>query len=337
MSAALSAPPTGTAPSGSSWQDRELNVTITLGQGTFGQTGMNTVKMTGLRVVATIKKGGAPTLDAANIRIYGVQPQIMNTVSTLGIPLGFVRIGNTVLVEAGNSTNGFFTVYYGHMQECWQDFSDLPETSLQINAFGGYEAAIKPVPPISYPGTADVADIMSGLAQTMGMKFENNGVQVKLSNGYFQGTAMQQAHEVARAANIELYIDTSTNPLTMAIWPKIGNRTGKSIPVISAATGMVGYPKFMSNGMSFRTIYNPNILLGGQIMMKSSLAFGAGATQQPGSTNPVAGTQQGGPNGLWLVATGSDGALVHNLSSQLPGGPWFTDVQCVRVPGPATP
>jgi hypothetical protein len=56
------------------------------------------------------------------------------------------------------------------------------------------------------------------------------------------------------------------------------------------------------------------------------------------STSPIidvdyvapATTQSGGPNGLWYV---SAGGLTHELSSQLPGGPWFSEVQTTRVPG----
>jgi hypothetical protein len=265
----------------------------------------------------------------------------MNQVSTLGIPLSMVRLGNTVTIQAGDPVNGMSIVYYGYMHQCWQDFSEVPETSLQIMAFGGYPAAVQPASPSSYPGNADVASIMSGLATSMGMGFENNGVQARLANGYFPGTALQQAHDIARAANIEMYVDTATAGGTLAIWPKTGTRGG-SIPLISAASGMIGYPKFQSNGMSFTTLFNPSIRLGGQIQMQSSLTFGAASS---GSQSPSTGysaqsqpQQQGGPNGLWYVAAGGDGALAHNLSAQLPDGPWFTTCQCVRVPGtPGTP
>jgi hypothetical protein len=328
---------TSSPPSGSSYVQRQLNFTITLGKGTFGQSGQNTVKLSNLRAKVDVLKGGFPAMDQAQIRIYGVQPAIMNQVSTLGIPLQMIRLGNTVTVEAGDTTNGFAVVYTGYMMRCWQDFSEAPETSLQIEAFGGMAAALYPVPPITFPGSADVATIMSGLANTMGMRFENNGVQVKISSPYFAGTAMEQAHALARAANIEMYPDfsqpagnsSSQTPVaggTLAIWPKLGTRT-KAIPLISAASGLVGYPQFESNGMTFTTLYNPNIFLGGQIQMQSSV--GAAATTAPSDAPVPAGTQTGGPNGLWYVVA----PLAHDLSSQLPGGPWFTSVHCQRIPG----
>lgn len=319
-------------PSGSSYAERAINITITLGQGSFGGSGQNTVKLTGLRSVVSILKGGFPSMDSAQIRVYGVQPSIMNQVSTLGIPLAMIRLGNTVTVEAGDSVNGMSVVYSGYMHECWQDFSEVPETSLQIMGYGGMNQSLTPVPPISFPGAADVATIMSGLATTMGMAFENNGVQVKLSNPYFAGTALEQMHAVARAANIEAYFDTTMPGGTLAIWPKNSTRATKNPPVVSAASGLIGYPLFESNGMSFRTLFNPNIMLAGKIQMQSSIGQ-APTTVNDNSAVP-AGTQSGGPNGLWYVVA----PLSHDLSAQLPGGPWFTEVHCVRVPGtPGTP
>jgi hypothetical protein len=194
-------------------------------------------------------------------------------------------------------------------------------------------AGFVPAAPSSYPGNADVATILSGIATALGWGFENNGVQVKLSNGYFPGTARQQIHDIARAANIELYEDHGGAKVTLAIWPKTGTRGGQ-IPLISAATGLIGYPKFQSNGMSFTTLFNPNIRLGARIQMQSST--GQAAQNAPASAGLPAGTQSGGPNGLWYVAAAGGGALSHDLSSQLPDGPWFTHCSCVRVPGPTS-
>lgn len=309
--------------SGTSWTQKQINITITLGTGTFGSTGQNTVKLSNLRVVATIEKGGFPSQDRASIRVYGVPASIANQVSTLGIPQPMIRLGNTVTLEAGDTVNGMSVVYSGYMLECFQNFEEIPETSLQINAYFGMIGAMKPATPLSIRGTGDVATMMSGLANLLDCKFENNGVQVQLSNPYFPGTALAQAHELARAANINLYLDLAGG--TLAIWPLNGTRGGQ-IPLINPASGMIGYPTFQSNGMSFKTLFNPNIRLGGQIQMQSSVGNAATAANNP---NVPAGTQTGGPSGLWLVQP----PLVHSLSAQLPGGPWFTDVHCVRVPG----
>ncbi len=324
---------TGTGQSAGSYQKRKLDITITLGQGTFGQTGTNTVKLSGLRVVASIDKRGYPSMDRAQARVYGVPPSIMNEVSTLGIPLTMWRAGNAMLIEAGDAANGMSVVYSGYLHQAWQDFDDVPDTFLMLIGWGGQDKAIFPVAPISFKGSADVATLLQGIADRSLWKFENSGVRVQLANPYFSGTALEQVHAIGRAANIEVYIDTNQSPNVLACWPKYATRGGL-VPLINTKSGLVNYPRFQSNGMGFRCIFNPNIRIGGQIQMEST-AGGSPTmvnTAQGGNTTP-SGTQSGGPNGLWAVIS----PLTYSLAAEMPGGDWFTDVSCARVAGPGNP
>lgn len=281
-----------------SYVTRDLSVTVQLGKGTFGGSGFNTVTLSDLRMAATVAKLGMPSFDTAEIRIFGLPPTLMNRVSTLGVPLPMARL-NTVQLYAGDAVNGMPLIYQGTIQNAWQNLDGTPETFLHILAYSGYYDAMAPIPPTSVKGSADVATIMAGLAQRMGRVFENNGVKVTLSNPYFAGTAVQQAQAIARAANIEMYDDG----MTLAIWPKSGTRGG-AVPLISPDAGLVNYPRYTSQGMDFRCLFNPNIRLGGQIKMQSSIT-------------PACGT--------WYV-----NRLSYDLSSRFPGGPWFCDVGTVR-------
>jgi hypothetical protein len=123
--------------------------------------------------------------------------------------------------------------------------------------------------------------------------------------------------------------DTGSNPPTLAIWPKTGTRGGQ-IPLISPSNGgLVGYPTYRDLAMRFRCIFNPNIVVGGQIQMQST---SGGAAP---SSNEAATLQQlliAGANGTWFVQA----PLTYDLASQIPDGPWFCDVVCARVAGAPT-
>ncbi len=288
-----------------SYVTRELSVTVQLGKGTFGASGFNTVTVSDLRMAATVSKMGSPGFDSAEIRIFGMTPDLMNQLTTLRVPLPMAR-ENTVILQAGDAVSGMATIYKGTLQNAWQNLDGTPETFLQIVGYSGYYSAMAIVPPTSFQGSADVATLMQGFATLMGRAFENGGVNVRLSNPYYPGTAIQQAHACAKAANIEVYDDGTT----LAIWPKSGTRKGQ-IPVISPATGLVNYPRYTSQGMEFRCIFNPNIQIGGKIEMQSSI--------QPAC-------------GQWYV-----NRLSYDLSSRMPGGPWFCDVGCVLQPNQPAP
>lgn len=312
--------PTTSQATGTSFTEKALDVTLTLGEGTFGGTGKNTVKLSGLRVAATIQKAGPPSFDRAEVRVFGLPPSIMNEVTTLGVPISMTRKNNTILVEAGDVGGVMATVFFGDIGKSFQNFDNQPDTFFQVIAWTGAIPAMVPTPPISVQGGADVATMMSGIATGMGYAFENNGVQAQLSNPYFAGTAIDQAHELAMAANIELQIDSATFPPTVAIWPKNGTRGG-SIPLISVDSGLIGYPQYRDQAIAFRCLFNPNIRIAGQIELRSSL--GGDAIPAQGATQAQA--QRAGPNGQWYVAS-----LTHDLSAQLPGGPWFSDVTGAR-------
>lgn len=288
------------------YTQKAIDVTLTLGKGRFGTSGSSSVKLSGLRVIATIQKAGAPSFDHGEIRIFGMKQSMMNQLSTLGIPLTEYRPNNSILIEAGDAVNGMSTVFNGAIGNAWQDLDGAPEVFFQVVFWSGARgAAMTPVPPTSVQNQTDVATVMAALAKQAGFAFENNGVSVQLASTYLPGSALDQIHKLAAAADVVVYIDSGTNPPTLAIWPRFGTRGGTS-PVISPDSGMIGYPKFASNGMTFRCLYNPALKLGGNIMMKSSIT--------PAS-------------GQWSVI----GPLTHNLASMTPGGPWFSDVSCART------
>ena len=293
--------PVNAGPSGNSYVERALSFTFTLGKGSFGATGQNTVTVNNLRAHVTILKNGAPSMSHAEMRIYGLTPTIMNALTTLGAPRPMERL-NTISISAGDPENGMAVVYQGTIQDAWQNFDSQPDTFLEIISFVSTFINLKPIPPTSFPGSADVATIMSGLATQAGRNFENNAVQVKLAYPYLAGTILAQAQELARQANIEFFDDGST----FAIWPKSSTRGGV-IPLISPTSGMIGYPRYTSQGVAVRMVFNPNILFGGQIQLQTSLM----AAQ-----------------GNWYV-----NKVSYDLAAQIINGPWFTDIECNRQPG----
>lgn len=150
---------------------------------------------------------------------------------------------------------------------------------------------------------------MGSLAKTMGLVFENNDVQVKLSYPYFAGTALMQVRACASAARIFYVIERGT----LAIWQKDKGRAGE-IPLISPETGMVGYPSLSSSGMTLKTLFNRTIRVGGDIRVESAA---------PVSSTPM---MRGRFRGKFRV-----GPISHSLSCEVPGGPWFTTLECYFV------
>ena len=289
---------------------RLINVTVDLNPGdgstnlnpTFSGTDANRVTVSGLRVSAQVNSAGAP-LSQATIKIFGLTESLMNQLTQIGMTAPQAQARKiSVTVQAGDAAAGLGTVFTGTLYQAWADYQNMPDVVFHILATGGRIDLMKPVPPLSYKGSADIVTIIQNIAGVLGYAFENHGVEgVKLSNPYYPGTAMEQALSAADDAGVNLIVEGRVLILT----PKGQPRNG-AVPLISAETGMIGYPSRTGNGVLVRTLYNPSIKFGGKIKVRSDI--------------PSA-------NGEWVTTT-----LDHHLESETPGGAWMTQVSA-NVPG----
>lgn len=282
---------------------RQINVTFTLGTGSFGEGAGQTVKLKGLRVSSRITKAGGNSMGMAQIQIYGMTLSMMNQLSTLGIAITLQR-RNTVLLEAGDDEIGMSAVFVGTIKNAWGDFQSAPEVPFHVEAYTGLYEGVKPVPPSSYNGSTSVVSIMQSLATLMGKSFENSGVSSSLSSPYFSGSARDQALACVQHAGIEW---NGLDNNVLAIWPAGQARNGQSV-VVSPATGMDSYPTFTSKGVIVKTLFNPSIGYGSKITVKSDLT-------------PACGD--------WVVYK-----LDYALDANYPRGDWFSIIEAAR-PGQA--
>lgn len=275
---------------------KRLALTITLGTGEFGDTVGSTATVTGLRMSAEIVNVIGNYQGTMQLRAYGLSPEMMNKLTTIG-PIATAMLGkNKVLLAAGDDVDGMSTIYEGSIINAWGDYNSAPDVAFNLLAQAGAVGALKPILPLS-PGeaSADVAQMMSTLAKEMGLGFENSGVTARMSYPYFDRSGLAQLQAIASAADVEYTIDRGT----LAIWPRGGTRAGDVL--VSPTTGMIGYPSFSSQGISITTLFDRRIKVGNLVQVESSLAMARGG---------------------WKALKVS-----HSLSSETPGGPWFTKVE----------
>jgi hypothetical protein len=193
-------------------------------------------------------------------------------------------------------------VFDGQITLSQIDLNSQPDVVMNIIAQSALLQALKPVAATSYPGSFDVSTALKKLADTMGVSFTNCGVTAQLPKGNFPGTAWQQVRAIVDASGIGCNnIDNGK----LVIWPKGGSRTDISpIPIITYQDNMIGYPSYSSIGIGIKCLYNQNIQLGGNVIIKSSL------TELPGL------------NGTWTAYN-----VIHTLESEMPDGQWLTEFQ----------
>lgn len=281
---------------------RKIDVEVTLGRGDFGESGADRVRLSGLRVIATVTKGGLPSLDSATIRIFGATPTFMNQVTRLGRPLDYLR-DNTVTLFAGDDEGGMSQVFTGVIMSANTDLNRAPESSIDLFASAGALALVRPVDPISFNGGADIAVIAAQIAASMGKGFVNHGVTGRLNSPYLAGSAMDQLRALVQTGNIEADVNGGPTGEVLEIWPK-GTAKGAMGPLISKDTGLVGYPQYSDVGIAVSCIFNPGIIFGQRFQLKTDI-------------EPA--------NGAWTVLN-----LSYELESETPGGRWFQRINAYR-------
>ena len=273
---------------------RKIDLTFILGTGEFGNSGFNTVKVTGKRVQVNIQNTNGPAMGQAQVRVYGLTRSMLNHLSAINAG-DMAQRNNRLVIEAGDDVAGMATVFDGNIKMGQINLSGAPDSNLVVVGYAGLLGATQIIPPSSYPETADVATIMADLAHLMNLEFENNGVSAPLSTQYLPGSPREQADRCAAAAHIDWFVDGRT----MVILPKGGSRGGY-IPTISPETGAVGYPGYSTSvyGITMQTLFNPLLRTKGLVKVESGLEVA---------------------NGTWQIFN-----LVHDLESETPGGQWFT-------------
>lgn len=273
---------------------KQLRFVITLGTGKFGSSEHDQIILQGFRATADIDKAGGMMMGTLRAKIYGVKQADMNSVTTLQWKPGTL-IPNTVEVYAIDGAVETL-VFAGNIVNAWADYQSMPDVYLHIQAQSAFFNALKAIPPRSFKGGVDVASVMAQIARDLGYVFENNGVTTQLTDIYLPNTGMEQAKDLARAAGCDLYLDDKILAITP---PNVPRKV--LIPLISPASGLVGYPTFDGVGVNFQILFNPAVTFGGSIKLETDVQQAAGE---------------------WVVTS-----VGHRLESEKPGGAWFSSIR----------
>lgn len=273
---------------------KQLRFVVTLGTGKFGSSNNDQITMQGFRAIADIDKAGGMMMGTLRAKIFGVKQADMNSVTTLQWKAGLL-IPNTVEVFAIDGAAETL-VFAGNIVNAWADYQSMPDVYLHIQAQSAFFNALKAIPPRSFKGRVDVASVMAQIARDLGYIFENNGVTTQLTDVYLPNTGMEQAKDLARAAGCDLYLDDKILAITP---PNVPRKV--IIPLISPASGLVGYPTFDGVGVNFQTLFNPAVTFGGSVKLETDVQQAAGE---------------------WVVTS-----VGHRLESEKPGGAWFSTIR----------
>lgn len=253
--------PLTTAPS--SFRERKLKALITLQKGEFVE-GSNSLEISDLGMIAKVEKLGAPDFGKASLEIYGLRQEIMEQLSTLNMRPLFVK-KNYLNIYAGDDYEGYTQIFAGSITSASADFNSAPDVKFKIEARIGFLGSVTAQGQNVVNGSQPVSNFIKRQVESVEFSFENQGVTASIKNGVFTGSPIDQARQAAAQVGCELIFDDEKAILISSG----GARKNGDIPLLSADTGLLGYPVMSSNGISCKAIFNPNFKFAGLIEIKS--------------------------------------------------------------------
>ena len=307
-----------------SFSKRGLGYVIDLNQGdnadssapdTF-DNGANTLNLDFLRSVASIQSviGGDTAFGGrALLQLWGMKPADMAQLSTLGFDQAKINKNKVTvfaydLDDQGKKSNEI-EVFSGGIFVAHINYNAMPDVSLELECYASIGQQIQMVPGTSVQGSGDVATMLQGICAACDppVTFVNNGVSAQLANPAHAGSPAQQIADICTASGIAYTLQGET----LTIWNKDQNIDGV-IVITGPDNGMVGYPEYTQIGIDVTMEFNPEVQLGRQLQILQASS---------GNPPPVPGV----PGTFYI------NIVEHELSSELPGGPWFTHASVSNI------
>src|SRR5689334_21612208 len=127
------------------FSEKRIKFTVTLGEGTFGDKISDTVELEGFRAMADLANPGGESMGMAQVKIWGLRPELINQLTSIGTINKAVRLKNSIFIDAGDNETGLSNMLQGTIFDEWADYNSAPDIGFNIIAYAVLAAALKPV------------------------------------------------------------------------------------------------------------------------------------------------------------------------------------------------
>lgn len=277
------------------YSQKSIRLTITLDKN--GQN--NQYTFDGFATHCSISKQGGVDFAKATVEIYGLSLDTMAQLTMLSFrPLG--RRWNLLQIEAGEGGE-MAVVFQGEVTSAFADLNGASPV-MKMEAQTGAYPVLKPEPQIAVSGQQSASEIVSMLAQKTGKTFRNDGVEAMLSDCIVTGDPITKMRSIADSVGADLLIDDDE----IVLLPRGKKRETGGIPLVSASTGMVGYPTFSAQGIQATSYFRPDLKIGAAVRLESIVPSASGVwkiislTHELTANNPSGGAWRTSFEGMWL-------------------------------------
>ena len=285
-----------------SFKEKLIRVTFILAAkgATFPGTQSNRLVIQGLRTAAKVTTVNRQSTLSA-LSIWGMRMEDMNALTVAWSAPGSLTLNNSLIIEAGTKDK-FSEVFRGTIFEAQPNYENAPEVTFDAQAMGGYFAAIDSHPSNSWNGSVTILDMVKKILQGTDFTVVDGGATGTLMNPKFTGSRWQQLGTACESTKTDWYV--VGNDVVLCPF----NKPKTEVPsiILSAATGLIGYPRLERAGLVVKSLFDPALTCGTPIDIRNSIV-------------PYV-------NGKWFPQK-----VEHMLEANLPNGQWMSESYCLRV------
>lgn len=278
------------------YSKKELRYEFALSNGSFDKKGNDKISIDNVKSSFRVGSYGSYGGVQSEIMIFGLSLDRLAMLSGKGIGVWTPAQDTSISVYVGVNK-----IFSGGIFASYANMNGQPETALIMNAVAGLSLKTSSSSAFSQPGAVPVSTMLGAICNIFGFKLNAYGIDgVIAQNPNFAGSPMDQIRDICLAHGLRYQIFDNV----VTVWPE-KSVVDDVVPLVSSESGLIGYPVFSQNGITFQTQFSTLLSQGRVIELVTSL-----------------------PNasGRYLL-----NVVEHFLSSWTEGGSWHTVCQASRM------
>ena len=266
------------------------------------------IDLSELHIVFSVRHADKENPQSAVVRVYNLSTKTLQAIQ--------IKEFTRLLLQAGYQDGAFGAIFDGDIVQARIGRESAVDTYAEFIAAEGYAAHSEIINQTLAAG-ATMADTANAAASAMGASIEANSFDAdfKLPRGQVLYGMARDALREATARAGQTYFYERGKVITL---PLQGYRPG-TVSVVSAETGMIGWPVQTQAGIEVKTLLNPAFAVGGRIQLNNEsiqlAQFGTNIQSGPQNLN-YPGLD---PSGVYRI-------LTLDYSGDTRGNTWYTSI-----------
>lgn len=195
--------------------------------------------------------------------ITNVNKDTLNFILSETSPFNQNKTPKKMTVDAGRTSTGSSRIFTGNIVSA--TVSNPPDVKMTIKALTANYAKTDIIS-TTQSASSSVSRISKDVASSLGIGLDFQATDKQISNYSFSGASLKQVGTLNDLGQINAFIDDDK-----LIVKNVNQPLGRTLTVVSEATGMIGIPQLTEHGIKVTILYDGVTKLGGLIRVDSKI------------------------------------------------------------------